>query len=216
MHATISRTALVSTLLALAAGAATAQTPERWGGGAGVNMLETARGNGTGFQLDLRRHLFEVAEMVGVGVNLSGTSGSLDYSLFACEVARRQYCFGGSETVKSLDVGLSVEHRMEGSSKFQLSQRVFAGMNAAWSNIRETEGPTMLCVIDDQLVSCPDNPPFQQMSRVANDIAPSIGMGFEIARRYRGVMVGVDVTIQQVGLFDWSHRRVGLAARLGR
>jgi hypothetical protein len=26
----------------------------------------------------------------------------------------------------------------------------------------ELEGPTTLCVIDDRLVSCPDNPPFQQ------------------------------------------------------
>lgn len=93
-----------------------------------------------------------------------------------CQIARPAYCLGRSEQAEHIGMAVGGQVFAELRENLNFVWRVIdIGLLHGSRQSTESEGPTGLCVIDGQIVSCPDNPPFTQFA------AASDGFGLEIA-----------------------------------
>lgn len=208
-------TTLVAIALVIPLSTATAQRPVEWSASAGFDLVDTPRGNGGGQSFDLRRALGRVARN-RVALQAGFMTGSVDYSPFSCELARQIYCFGGSESLR----GVSLETVIEGNAigeflGIDVSPLASIGGNWSRSRLHELEGPTTMCYDGSTIVSCPDNPPFQDMSRTTTRTLPAIGFGISADRRLKRANLRVDLTVHRGGWLEAAHERVRLGLGVG-
>lgn len=117
---------------------------------------------------------------------LSGAFGSAKHTPFQCELVRQFYCLGGTEKIRTAGFGLSLEQTNAAQvAGFNFTPRVIAGMAVAHVMLEEFEGPTGLCVSGKELISCPDNPPFQTYARETTRVMPALGYGMSLAKEVR-------------------------------
>jgi hypothetical protein len=171
--------ALCTLLIVVSPGSA--QDSPRWlvgFGWAGTSMDDLG---GSGFHAHLARHIPRVWIFDNVRVAASGGNGNADGSPFSCRQADQIYCFGRSDEHiwAELDV-MPTATVIEGDA-VDFYAMTGPGIFFRRSRSDEMQGPATFCFIDGQLVSCPDNPPFQEFSKTDRvwGAAWTIGWGFK-------------------------------------
>jgi hypothetical protein len=122
--------------------------------------------------------------------------GSTEGLPFHCRLVNSEYCFGRSEQLKSGSVALGAEHgfRLSGVRAYVLSQ---IGVYAEHVRAHELEGPTKLCFLGGSVVSCPDNPPFQDHASVGTTLGGGYAIGLGAERSVPHARLSLELTAHQ-------------------
>ena len=217
MSPRLSAALAIITLVSAAAPDARAQGVSRLSGTIGYEVLGTHPGTGTAKSADVRWTAFSLAQVPSIDLTAGWMSGSAEYSPLNCQIARQMYCFGGSEHVRSFDAGVRFE-AVPMLEAFGVEVAPVGSVGAHWTrtHITETEGPATLCIINDELVSCPDNPPFADVTETRRSVLPSYSYGVAFSRRVGKVGVRLEMVGQQVGFRRSNqHERLRFAFGLG-
>jgi hypothetical protein len=95
------------------------------------------------------------------------------------------YCYGRSDETRQYGVGISVV----GDAPFTWGPfrpyGIPLGIGAYHrrTRSRESQGPTTNCIIGGQIVSCPDNPPFETIHFATQKTGIGVNTGFGVATR---------------------------------
>jgi hypothetical protein len=154
---------------------------------AGAAMTSTQYGwlSGTGPSVVAAQHIVgrkAIALRADVRLQRADLSGAPQ----SCVLVEQTYCFGRSDRVASGAFGLTTMIRIQdfrsGGALYVLPLQVALRHSRATSG--ELRGPTGICIVGGELVSCPDNPPFEQReaewSVTGFEAATGMGVRFNI------------------------------------
>lgn len=156
----------------LLAGAAVTSSRYGWLSGTGPSLVAAQHIVG-------RNALALRADVRLLRADLSGAPQS-------CVLVEEIYCFGRNDRVTSGAVGLTntfrVRHFRRGGDLYVLPLQVALRHSRASSG--EWRGPTLICIVAGEIVSCPDNPPFEhreaEWSVTGLEVATGIGVRFNV------------------------------------
>jgi hypothetical protein len=120
----------------------------------------------------------------GVELRLEGMyqGGTVSGSPFACERVRQLYCLGRTDENRIAAAAFFVRARAQplGVWRFYFDP-IGVGVYHRRTTSTESQGPTGICIIDDTLQSCPNNPDWATFSyRVSRtSLGANIGGGVE-------------------------------------
>jgi hypothetical protein len=163
---------------------------------AGASRVLDAGNQGSGFH---------VAAVVPMGTPITGLqvsgiafamNGSTSGSPFQCTMVQQIFCLGRSERLKAGSIGIGAEHGLLllGISAYTRAQ---LGWYVEHVDASELEGPTTICVIGGQLVSCPDNPPFQQHAGSETLFGPGVAVALGTERRWWRTRLSLELSYHQ-------------------
>ena len=121
-------------------------------------------------------------------------------SPFACERVPDTYCFGRSDAHRQISAGVSVV----GDAPFSWGPfqpyGIPLGIGVYHRSTRssETQGPTTTCVIGGEVVSCPDNPPFETVRYTIDALGFGVNTGAGIRARVGDAQVFVELRAHTV------------------
>jgi hypothetical protein len=168
--------ALCILLIVVASGSA--QDTPKWlvgFGWAGTSMGDLG---GSGFHGHLAGHIPRISIFDNVRIAASAGNGNANGSPFSCQQAPQIYCFGRKD--EHVWAELDVMPMIGATEGDAFSFYAMSGPGIFFRRTRsyETQGPTTLCIIDGELVSCPDNPPFQGFSKTDRVWGAAWTLGF--------------------------------------
>jgi hypothetical protein len=137
--------------------------------------------------------------------------------MFNCHMARQQYCFGGYERLTAMNAGLVFNGKSMGKLLgVDVRPVASVGIDRSKAEVSETEGPTTMCFIDGEIVSCPDNPPFSQFTDVERAVLPFYSLGMDFSRRVGSIRVRAGFAAYRAAWFgDEGHARLRFSLGLG-
>lgn len=135
--------------------------------GVGGGLLQTDDLVGRGYHVQAAVQVARISEQVTVRGEALYQQGKGTGSPFACEQARQFYCLGRSDEQRLMGGGA---HLRIDLPEFRRGVHAYltpvgVGVYHLRTDSREWEGPTGMCIVDNQITSCPDNPPFTNFSR---------------------------------------------------
>jgi hypothetical protein len=202
--------------LALAIGPAGAQGTD-WSAAFGVDVMSGRYSQGAATSLSFNRRLGTIEHAGDIDIAFGWFRGSATYSPFNCHLARQQYCFGGSERLTAMNAGLVVNGRGMGELLgVDVTPVASVGIDRSKAEVSETEGPTTMCFIAGDIVPCPDNPPYSQLTDVERAVLPFYSLGMDFSRRVGGVMVKTGFAAYRASWFgDEGYARLRFSLGLG-
>jgi len=114
--------------------------------------------------------------------------GTATGSPFSCAQVRRFYCLGRSD--RSTLAGAGIALVLEGSfvrGRVRGYSRAGAGIYHQRVVSTEFEGPTGICIVAQEIISCPGNPPFGSYTRARSRTGPGISAAFGVRFRALGL-----------------------------
>jgi hypothetical protein len=155
----------------------TSYGPLSGAGPAVVGMRERAIGRPMSLRGEVRLHRF--------GLNGSPRS---------CALVERIYCSGRADRLTALSAGVALV--IDGAPP--LANAFYAvpiqfGVSHLRASSSEWQAPTLLCVENDQLISCPDNPPFAQRDRRWTVTGATIATGVGLRAQARSLSARLEV-----------------------
>jgi hypothetical protein len=111
-------------------------------------------------------------------------------SPFACERVEQLYCLGRTDEnrIGGAAVFVRATSRWFGSTQFYFDP-IGAGVYHRRTRSQEFQGPTGLCVVDGQVVSCPDNPPWATFDYRTSRTSLGVNTGFGMLAQLGGLRV---------------------------
>jgi hypothetical protein len=176
------RKVLVAAALALLPLPAVAQSRIAVGVGPGVTQSDDLSGGAK--HLQASAHLLEVMDGLSLRGEALAQQGTVTGSPFSCQLARQQYCTGRSDQNRLLGAG--VYTRLDLASRGRVTAYftpIGLGVYHRRTRISEWEGPTGLCLEDETIVSCADNPEWTQFTETVSRLSLgwNTGGGVEVA-----------------------------------
>jgi hypothetical protein len=150
--------------------------------GGGVGVTASARASGKAYHGAVSLPIRFMPHGVELRVEAMYQAGTASTSPFGCERVERFYCLGRTDQNRIAATAFFVRAPMPrfGSWRFYFDP-IGAGLYYRHTRSSETQAPTGNCIIDDQIVSCPNNPDWAtfnyRVSRVS--IGVNSGFGFE-------------------------------------
>jgi len=175
---------------------AAAQTPVRLRLTAGPSLINASGNDGSGFHLTATVPITTTSYGVRWSAVAFAMNGSTDGSPFQCRLVNSVYCFGRSEQLNAGSVALGGERgfRLFRVRAYALSQ---IGLYAEHVRAHELEGPTTLCVVGGSIISCPDNPPFQDHASVGTTLGAGYAIGLGAEHSVSRVQLSLELTAHQ-------------------
>jgi hypothetical protein len=129
-----------------------------------------------------------------------GARGSGDGSPFSCQQVQQIYCFGRQD--HNWWLGLTLETRVP-VTMIANSTVLYGSIAAPTVGVRrnrseEHQGPTTLCIVDGQIISCPNNPPFESFTTSATSWGLGISSGLGIMSVARGVEWSIELRVHEI------------------
>ena len=211
----VGRSAAIAAVLFLVAGPVAHAQGGRLSADAGLDLVSGRYASGSGNSYSLRVKLATLGS-ISMNAGFGWAEGSGSYSPFNCHLARRFYCFGGSESLTAADFGVHAEGRpLNHFLGFALVPVASIGVTRSRSRVSELEGPTALCLENGEVVSCSDNPPFQTFASDESVTAPSLSYGVVLTRTAGAVAVRLGLTDHHAGFGSDAHQRLRFSVGLG-
>jgi hypothetical protein len=179
------RSLIVVAALALSASGAAAQVgplADRFSIGGGVGVTGTPAASGKAYHVAVSAPVRNFPEGVHLRVELFYQTGTAHGTPFTCERVTGFYCLG--RTDENRVAGVAAFFRMEtrwiGMWRFYFDP-IGAGLYHRRTRSTELQGPTGICLSDEQIISCPNNPDWATFSyrRSRTSLGANTGLGFE-------------------------------------
>lgn len=181
----------------------------------GWDLLQSRAPNATGVSVTFRHQLGSLSLVPSVDLVVGWVRTSGSYHPGRCQLARQEYCFGGSESFSAIDVGVLGQGPTLGEFLgFAVAPIAAFGVTRSRSEIDESEGPTTFCLVNGQIVSCPDNPPFQSFHDTERRTLPSASYGLSLSRPLGSVHLKLGLSNHVAGFDEFIHR-LRLSAGIG-
>lgn len=156
---------------------------------AGVGWGPTSDGRVSGTGLYARFTVPTGLTIAGaeVEVTVVGTRGSASGSYLSCEQVQKFYCTGRRDAHTTAGVGIGARFHMPGAWRERGWYFLLPGpsiLRRATESV-EHQAPTGFCFDGTDLISCPDNPPYQTFrlsgTEWAFGLTSGVGFAFTIA-----------------------------------
>jgi len=162
----------------VAAGTLSAQEPAFH---AGVALVRTRYDEltGAGPAVVAARRL-AVRQRLSIAADVRLQRLSLDGAPQSCALVEQIYCLGREDRLGSVSAGVALILDADATAENgAYAIPLHVGLHHVRATSTEWQGPTLLCIANGQVVSCPDNPPFERRQDTwrATGIAIAVGMG---------------------------------------
>jgi hypothetical protein len=173
---------VASTALALRATTAVAQV-DRLSAGGGIGVAQSARASGKGYHGAFSLPVMPLRRGAHVRAEVMYQAGSLSGSPFSCDRVDRFYCLGRTDDnqLTAAAVFIRIPSLWRGRWRFY-ADPIGAGLYHRRTKSTEHQGPTGMCLVNGEIVSCPDNPPFATFAYLTSrsSLGANFGVGFEV------------------------------------
>jgi hypothetical protein len=130
-----------------------------------------------------------------------------------CERLEPRYCIGGTDRNQILGAGAALHLHLGSLGPVGLFVPVGAGLYQRRTDTTETEGPIELCVVGNELIACPGNPPLRSIEFRTRASVPGYSVGMGMRTRIGGLGVYADARLH--GLVERDSRAGALPLSVG-
>lgn len=180
--------------------------------GAGVGVTQSDALSGGAFHVQASAPIAQITERAWVRAEALFQQGTVTGSPFSCERVKQLYCLGRTDRNRILGIGtqLRLDLTPAGRAVRLFLTPIGVGLYQRRTRSTETQGPAAICVVDGQITSCPDNPPFQSFTvqETATALGWSTGAGVDLD--LFGIRTFADVRLHQ--LLDGRESKAGALA----
>lgn len=168
--------------------------------GGGLALLGVEQVSGVGQHVQATVRLTPGASFLHLRGELLYGRAEGSGSPFACERAPDMYCLGRSDQTRQFGIGVSAV----GDAPFTWGPfqpyGIPLGMAMYHRRTRssESQGPTTNCIIGGEIVSCPDNPPFETIHFATQKTGIGVNTGGGLRTRVGDAQVFAEVRVHTI------------------
>lgn len=166
----------------------------------GFGFTQSGDLTGGGFHAQLSVPLADIGPGLSLRAEALAQQGTITGPPSTCEHVAELRCLGRSDRNRIVGGGghLRVELAPPGGTLRPYLALVGVGIYHRRTESTETQGPTGICMVDGQAVSCPDNPPLQSFSAEDSDTALGWSTGAGVEASVAGMRVFAEARLHRL------------------